>query len=77
LVSKAGRKLFQKEEKKPTMTDSQDHHSKRFATSKIAGVATGGALVLCCVFLCACFQKKRKATSHTVLSKDPNISEYK
>jgi hypothetical protein len=73
LVSKAGRKLFQKEEKKPMMTDSQDHHSKRFATSKIAGVATGGALVLCCVFLCACFQKKRKATSHTVLSKDPNI----
>lgn len=68
LVFKAGRKLFQRNLKE----QSKFHGRHRMSTPKIAGMATTAALVLCCVFLCACFQKRKKPTSHTVLSKDPH-----
>ncbi|XP_075643053.1 calmodulin-binding receptor-like cytoplasmic kinase 3 isoform X2 [Castanea sativa] len=68
LVFKAGRKLFQRNLKEEPKKHDQHHMS----TPKIAGMATTAALVLCCVFLCACFQRRKKPTSHTVLSKDPH-----
>ncbi|KAL4654175.1 hypothetical protein ACB092_01G359100 [Castanea dentata] len=68
LVFKAGRKLFRRNLKEEPKKHGQHHMS----TPKIAGMATTAALVLCCVFLCACFQRRKKPTSHTVLSKDPH-----
>ncbi|KAM3762040.1 hypothetical protein ACB098_01G314500 [Castanea mollissima] len=68
LVFKAGRKLFQRNLKE----EPKKHGRHHMSTPKIAGMATTAALVLCCVFLCACFQRRKKPTSHTVLSKDPH-----
>nr|POF18234.1 calmodulin-binding receptor-like cytoplasmic kinase 3 [Quercus suber] len=70
LVFKAGRKLFQRNLKEKSK--SHDRHRHHMSNPTIAGMATTGAFVLCCVFLCACFQKRKKPTSHTVLSKDPH-----
>ncbi|KAE9609746.1 hypothetical protein Lal_00006096 [Lupinus albus] len=70
LPSKAGRKLLQKDlSNKPTTSQGD---SKPLPTFKV-GIFAGGALLLCCVVLCPCFYgKRRKATSHAVLAKDPN-----
>ncbi|KAK7832634.1 calmodulin-binding receptor-like cytoplasmic kinase 3 [Quercus suber] len=70
LVFKAGRKLFQRNLKEQSKFHGRHRH--HMSTPTIAGMATTGAFVLCCVFLCACFQKRKKPTSHTVLSKDPH-----
>jgi hypothetical protein len=70
-----GRKLLEVAAKKAAI-HSQNNDQKS-STRKIAGLATAGGLVVCCIFLCTCFQRKRKATTaHTVLAKDPHSSEY-
>jgi hypothetical protein len=69
-----GRKLLQVDVKRAAI-HSQNNDQK--LTPKIVGLATAGGLVVCCIFLCTCFQRKRKATTaHTVLAKDPHSSEY-
>ncbi|KAK7292027.1 hypothetical protein RIF29_07652 [Crotalaria pallida] len=71
LPSKAGRKLLQKDLSNKPMTTSQGD-SKPLPVSKV-GIFAGGALLVCCAVLCPCFYRKRlKATSHAVLSKEPN-----
>ncbi|KAG6724026.1 hypothetical protein I3842_03G237900 [Carya illinoinensis] len=75
LVFKIGRKLSQKEVKEGQGNRHQKNRPnghKRRLTPRIAGMAGTGVVVLCCVFLCACFQRKKKATSHTVLAKEPH-----
>ncbi|XP_041003221.1 calmodulin-binding receptor-like cytoplasmic kinase 3 [Juglans microcarpa x Juglans regia] len=72
LEFKIGRKLSQKEEGQENRYQNNHPNGHKRLTPKIAGMATTGVLVLCCVSLCACFQRKRKATSHTVLSKEPH-----
>ncbi|KAF5459217.1 hypothetical protein F2P56_023189 [Juglans regia] len=74
LAFKIGRKLLQKELRERLAIDTQRSHlnsSKWLSSPKIAGMATTGILVLCCIFLCAFFHKKKKAASHAVLAKDP------
>ncbi|KAE7996110.1 hypothetical protein FH972_000858 [Carpinus fangiana] len=74
-----GRKLLEVDATKRAAIPSKmnDHHkSKVLSTPKTAGLATTGGLVLCCIFLCTCFQRKRKATTaHTVLAKDPHTTD--
>lgn len=74
---KIGRKLSQKEEVREGPKNQHPKNPSEHQTPKIVGMATtGGVLVLCCCgFLCACFQRKRKASSHTVLAKEPHSSE--
>ncbi|KAF9662854.1 hypothetical protein SADUNF_Sadunf18G0097600 [Salix dunnii] len=45
---------------------------KTLSTPYKAGLAVAGVVVLCCGFLCPCLYKKRKATTHNVLEKDPD-----
>lgn len=66
--SKAGRKLLQKDSSKESTSQGD---SKALPTNKV-GIFAGGALLACCAVLCPCFYgKKRKATAHAVLAKDP------
>lgn len=44
-------------------------------TTKKVGIAATGLFIMTCALLCPCFYKKRKATAHTVLAKDPNSSK--
>ncbi|XP_062147994.1 calmodulin-binding receptor-like cytoplasmic kinase 3 isoform X3 [Alnus glutinosa] len=76
LVFKMGRKLLEKkEEKHPKIGDHMSPPHRSLPTPAIAGLATTGVVVGFCIFLCACFQRKRKATAHTVLAKDPNSTD--
>lgn len=45
------------------------------STTKKVGIASGGALLVCCVFLCPCFYKKRREAAHNVLDEDVNSSK--
>jgi hypothetical protein len=77
LVFKMGRKLLEKKEgKQPKIDDHTSPPHGPLSIPAIAGLVTTGVVVGFCIFLCACFQRKRKATAHTVLAKDPNSSEY-
>lgn len=68
---KAGRKLL----KKDSNTESKPQGDSKPIPVHVVGISAGGALFACCLVLCPCFFKRRKATSHAVLSKDPNSSE--
>lgn len=77
LVFKMGRKLSQKNAggKSTGPSPKNDRRgSKVLSTPKIVGLATSGVLG-CCIFLCACFKRKKKATDHTVLAKDPHSTD--
>ncbi|CAN0892110.1 Calmodulin-binding receptor-like cytoplasmic kinase 3 [Linum grandiflorum] len=64
LHPKKPRKLLQKE----FQDGAKD--SDTISTKHIGVIATG-IVAMCCGVICPCFYKRRKATSHTVLSKDP------
>ncbi|KAL2338423.1 hypothetical protein Fmac_012869 [Flemingia macrophylla] len=65
LPLKAGRKLLQKDLGSESISKG-DHRPLQ-----LVGFA-GGAMLVCCAVLCPCFfAKRRKATSHAVLAKDP------
>ncbi|XP_027329322.1 calmodulin-binding receptor-like cytoplasmic kinase 3 isoform X2 [Abrus precatorius] len=69
LPSKAGRKLLQKDVSNKSTSQGD---SEPLSTHQV-GLYAGGALLVCCAVLCPCFYgKRRKATSHAVLAKDPN-----
>ncbi|XP_061350718.1 calmodulin-binding receptor-like cytoplasmic kinase 3 [Gastrolobium bilobum] len=68
LPSKAGRKLLQKDLSNKSTSQGV---SQPLSSDKV-GIFAGGALLVCCVVLCPCmYGKRRKATAHAVLSKDP------
>ncbi|KAJ6296297.1 hypothetical protein OIU78_024194 [Salix suchowensis] len=73
--------LQQKEREEPSNYDLGRDTPKgkddpeTLSTPYKAGLAVAGVVVLCCGILCPCLYKKRKATTHTVLEKDPNSSE--
>jgi len=71
LPLKAGRKLL-----KDLSNESTPRGDSNPVSSKVVVIGAGGALLVCCAVLCPCFYaKRRKATSHAVLAKDPNSSE--
>nr|KYP44969.1 LOW QUALITY PROTEIN: Receptor-like protein kinase HERK 1 [Cajanus cajan] len=74
LPLKAGRKLLQKD----LNSESTSQEDSKPLSSKVVGMYAGGAMLVCCAVLCPCFfAKRRKATSHTVLAKDPiSISSF-
>lgn len=73
LPLKTGRKLLQKDLNNNSTSEGV---SKPVSTNNV-GIFAGGALLACCAVLCPCFYgKKRKATAHAVLAKDPNSSEF-
>ncbi|XP_022871555.1 calmodulin-binding receptor-like cytoplasmic kinase 3 [Olea europaea var. sylvestris] len=41
-------------------------------TPKIMAMAAPAFFVLCCAFLCPCFQARKRELGHTILSKEPN-----
>ncbi|KAL4397845.1 hypothetical protein HN51_002379 [Arachis hypogaea] len=64
----AGRKLLQKN----SSSKSESQGVSNDVSPKV-GLFAGGALLVCCAVLCPCiYGKKRKATAHAVLTKDPN-----
>ncbi|KAG4943003.1 hypothetical protein AAZX31_17G106400 [Glycine max] len=68
LPLKAGRKLL-----KDLSNESTPRGDSNPVSSKVVVIGAGGALLVCCAVLCPCFYaKRRKATSHAVLAKDPN-----
>lgn len=72
LPSNAGRKLLQKDLKNNSTSQGD---SKQVSSSQV-GIFVSGALLVCCAVVCPCFYgKRRKATSHAVLEKDPNSME--
>lgn len=62
----AGQNFHPREEK---------NYSGSLSTTKKVGIAATGLFVMSCALLCPCFYKKRKATAHTVLARDPNSSK--
>ncbi|KAL6221303.1 PREDICTED: calmodulin-binding receptor-like cytoplasmic kinase 3 [Fragaria vesca subsp. vesca] len=71
---KTGRKLMQKELRdESTFHRGEDKNTfESLSTTKKVGIASGGALLVCCVFLCPCFYKKRREAAHNVLDEDVN-----
>ncbi|GAY37403.1 hypothetical protein CUMW_028720 [Citrus unshiu] len=76
-----GRKNLQKEVKEEPKTHDagqnfhpreEKNYSGSLSTTKKVGIAATGLFVMSCALLCPCFYKKRKATAHTVLARDPN-----
>ncbi|CAJ2634682.1 calmodulin-binding receptor-like cytoplasmic kinase 3 [Trifolium pratense] len=69
LPSKGGRKLLLKD----LNNNSTSQGESKSVSSNQVGIFAGGALLVCCAVVCPCFYgKRRKATSHAVLEKDPN-----
>lgn len=59
-----------------TSHDGEDKNAfESLSMTKKVGIAASGTLLVCCVFLCPCFYKKRKETAHNVLAKDANSSK--
>ncbi|KAM7508260.1 hypothetical protein LguiA_018713 [Lonicera macranthoides] len=77
LPLQAGRKVLQNVVRKDTtgkqkiQTNQAKDDKKSPLAPKYLAMAVPGIFVLCCVFLCPCFQSRRKQAAHTVLSKDP------
>ncbi|CAN1290170.1 Calmodulin-binding receptor-like cytoplasmic kinase 3 [Linum perenne] len=70
---KKTRKLLQKElNETSTEAKASDHYTT--FTEHIGIIATG-IVAMCCGVLCPCIYKRRKATSHNVLSKDQVSTE--
>ncbi|PQQ08617.1 calmodulin-binding receptor-like cytoplasmic kinase 3 [Prunus yedoensis var. nudiflora] len=69
-----GRKLLQKESRdKSTSYDREEKNGfASVSKTKKVGMAVGAMSLLCCVFMCPCFYKKRREAAHKVLAKDPN-----
>ncbi|KDP30237.1 hypothetical protein JCGZ_17019 [Jatropha curcas] len=80
LTLKRGRKVLEKKVKGQSKIydtgedipqKKKNNDSTTFSTSKQVGIIATGIVAMSCGLLCPCFYRKRKATSHTVLSKDP------
>lgn len=50
----------------------KDKSDGSMSKSKMLVVAAPAFFVLCCALVCPCFQARKRDTTHTVLSKDPN-----
>ncbi|GAV83585.1 Pkinase_Tyr domain-containing protein [Cephalotus follicularis] len=77
LSLKVGRKMLQKEStEEPVMQGvvqnsiDEKNDSGSLSTPTKVGAVVAGVFSLCCVVLCPCFYRKRRATAHTVLEKD-------
>ncbi|CAN1215687.1 Calmodulin-binding receptor-like cytoplasmic kinase 3 [Linum perenne] len=68
---KKSRKLLQKELKDTSAGYKDGKDNTDTISMKHIGVIATGIVALCCGVLCPCIYKRRKASSHTVLSKDP------
>ncbi|XP_051127948.1 calmodulin-binding receptor-like cytoplasmic kinase 3 [Andrographis paniculata] len=56
-------------EKSPS---GNDENGNRIVKSNMLVIAVPGFFLLCCALICPCFQARKRATEHTVLSKEPN-----
>ncbi|XP_044471149.1 calmodulin-binding receptor-like cytoplasmic kinase 3 isoform X2 [Mangifera indica] len=79
LPYKVGRKILQKDREELETDGKQTSHltddntdTKSLLTGNKVGVAAAGFVFLSCALVCPCLYRKRKATAHTVLSKDLN-----
>lgn len=77
LAFRRGRKILQKEISGHVndQTDNSGELKKDaqvLPTSKIVGIAATGLIFMSCALICPCFFRKRRATAHTVLAKEPN-----
>ncbi|XP_011020207.1 PREDICTED: calmodulin-binding receptor-like cytoplasmic kinase 3 isoform X1 [Populus euphratica] len=75
---KPERSLLQKEVREESTSHdlSQDtSKEKTLSPPYKAGIGAAGVLVMCCTFLCPCLYKTKKATTHTVLEKDPKSTD--
>ncbi|XP_024021754.1 calmodulin-binding receptor-like cytoplasmic kinase 3 isoform X1 [Morus notabilis] len=74
-----GRKLLPKgstyESTVPAHDGEGKSESKFLSTPKQFGILAGGSVLACCVFICPCFYRKRKETSHTALTKEQNSTD--
>ncbi|XVF88307.1 hypothetical protein PTKIN_Ptkin19aG0039500 [Pterospermum kingtungense] len=47
-------------------------NKRTYSTPTIIGIAGAGILLICCIFMCPCLYRKKRATAHTILTKDPH-----
>ncbi|XP_048227797.1 calmodulin-binding receptor-like cytoplasmic kinase 3 isoform X2 [Ricinus communis] len=66
-----GRKILQKDVGQDIPPKKKKDDPMSFSTPKQVGIVATGIVVISCGLLCPCFYRKRKATSHDVLAKDP------
>ncbi|XP_021277581.1 calmodulin-binding receptor-like cytoplasmic kinase 3 [Herrania umbratica] len=72
-----GRELLQEHLKEHDEHDEpalkpKDKNKRKYSVPTKVGMVAAGILLTCCVFICPCFYRKKRATAHTVLEKDPN-----
>ena len=75
--SLGGRKLLEepkKEDDKPNH-NPKGKNNKRYSASTKVGIVAAGTFLTCCIFICPCLYRKKRATAHTVLTKDSNSCE--
>ncbi|XWS17096.1 hypothetical protein CRYUN_Cryun33cG0038600 [Craigia yunnanensis] len=73
-LSLGGRKLLQEWKKEDDIPDHnpKGKNNKKYSAPTKVGIAAAGIFLTCCVFICPCLGKKKRANAHTVLTKDPN-----
>ncbi|PPD86520.1 hypothetical protein GOBAR_DD16548 [Gossypium barbadense] len=69
-----GRKLLQepKKEDEGPDDDLKGKNNGKYPASTKVGLGAAAGVLLTCVFICPCLYRKKRATDHTVLSKDSN-----
>lgn len=59
-----------------TIKDVNENSTKRsILHPKLFALAIPAFFILCCAFVCPCFQARKRDTGHAVLSKELNSSE--
>ena len=76
-LSLGGRKLLQEWKKEDDIPDHnpKGKNNKKYSGPSKVGIAAAGIFLTCCVFICPCLHRKKRANAHTVLTRDPNSSE--